>query len=173
MIIASKRLGSVEIEENDVLHFPEGVLGFGDLTRYALVAPKGAGDTVRVLQALEDEAVSFIVTDPKAIRPDYAPRLSPEDWAGLGLNPPVPEKELEVWAILTVYDDPGDMTVNLLAPVVIHRPSKVGRQVIQRDTEYSVRHNVVEELARLQATEVQAPQEAEKEVAAAHEGPRR
>lgn len=173
MIIASRRLGAVEIEENDILRFPEGVLGFGELTRYALVAPNGAGDTVRVLQALDDEAVSFIVTDPKAIRPDYAPRLGPEDWAGLGLNPPVPEKELEVWAILTVYDDPADMTVNLLAPIVIHRPSKVGRQIVQRDTEYSVRHNVVAELARTRSLELQAQQEAQEQVAAAHEGSRR
>jgi len=155
VIVQSERLGPQRVREEDIIHFPEGIPGFEGLHRYVLLAPHGEDSPVRVLQAVDDPAVSFIVTDPRTVRPDYVPVLQEADWQALGCQGPDLPPQVEVWAILTVYDRPELMTVNLLAPVLIHRAARRGRQVVQVNTSFSVRHNVLEELARV-APEVKA-----------------
>lgn len=168
VIVQSERLGPQQVSEEDIIDFPEGILGFEGLNRYVLLAPHGDESPVRVLQAVDDPAVSFIVTDPRTVRPDYVPVLQESDWHALGCQGPDGAAEVEVWTILTVYDRPELMTVNLLAPVLIHRPARRGRQVVQVNTSYSVRHNVLEELARV-APKAAAPSPAASSARAAGE----
>lgn len=149
VIVGSVRLGPQRVAEEDIVDFPQGIPGFEGLNRYVLLAPYGEDSPVRVLQAVDDPAVSFIVTDPRAIRPDYTPVLQEADRQALGCPGPDLPPDVEVWAILTVHERPELMTVNLLAPVLINRSTRRGRQVVQVDTAYSVRHNVLEELERV------------------------
>lgn len=149
MIVRSDRLGPQRVSEKDIIVFPDGVLGFEALKRYVLLAPKGGDSNVRVLQALDDPAVSFIVVDPKTLLPDYAPRLQDPDREALGGLDEDQEGELEWLAILTVREQLEDMTVNLMAPIVIRKNPRLGRQVVQVDGQYSVRERVWDLVRRL------------------------
>ncbi len=138
------RIGDVDIPEEAIIHFPSGLLGFPDVKRYTLLAHK-PGSPFRFLQAVDLPELAFVVIDAFELRPDYAPRLWEEDELQLGRPAPA---DLEVYAILTIPEDPSRMTANLLGPVFINRALRLGKQVVQQDDAYTTRHLVLEELNR-------------------------
>lgn len=161
MLVRTERFGDLEVAEEEIVYFPEGILGFEHLKRYVEVAPRGQDSDVRFLQAVDDPAVGFIVVNPLVFRPDYQPRLQEEDLRLLECDDP---SRLRVLSILTVPEDPRQMTANLMAPVVINTEKGLGRQVVQTESEYRIRHNVLEEAARarrLMLAQQGVPSEAE------------
>lgn len=145
MEITTTRFGRLSVPEEEILHFKPGILGFERLVRYVLLEDEG-GSPFRFLQALDDPDVAFVLVDPRWFRPDYqvaVPRsVLPPEVAGQ------PE-EAEVFAIVTVRDDPLATTANLKAPIFLHRRARWGTQLVLVDTQYSTRHNIVEELRTL------------------------
>lgn len=144
MLVKTERFGEVEVAEEAMFHFPEGILGFEELKRFVLIE-RSKGSAIYFLQAVDDPSLAFAVTDPNSFRPDYAPQLWEEDrlaleWEG-GPN-------LKVLTILTVPEDVRELTANLMAPVILHTEKRLGRQVVQRHGEYSTRHRVLDELER-------------------------
>jgi flagellar assembly factor FliW len=64
------RFGSVELPEDKMISFPEGILGFPGLKRYILIDYE---DTpVKWLQAVDDPDVAFIVMPAQSLSPDYS-----------------------------------------------------------------------------------------------------
>lgn len=146
MIIQTDRFGELDVNEDVLIHFPEGILGFESLRKFLLVA-REHDSGFAFLQSAEQPDLAFVVTDPLGFRPDYRPVLAEADRAMLEWDGKAP---LQVLAILTVPEDVRDITANLLAPVVIHVEKRIGRQVVQENTTYSTRHRILDELARAQ-----------------------
>lgn len=146
MIIQTDRFGELHVEDEVLIHFPEGILGFESLRQFLLVA-REHDRGFAFLQSVEQPDLAFVVTDPLGFRPDYRPLLADTDRAMLQWEEDAP---LQVLAILTVPEDVRDITANLLAPVVIHVEKRIGRQVVQENTSFSTRHRIVDELARAQ-----------------------
>lgn len=146
MIIKTDRFGELHVEEEVLIHFPEGILGFESLRQFLLVA-REHDRGFAFLQSAEQPDLAFVVTDPLGFRPDYRPLLADADRAMLQWEE---EASLQVLSILTVPEDVRDITANLLAPVVIHVEKRLGRQVVQENTSFSTRHRIVDELARAQ-----------------------
>ena len=72
----SSRFGTLEVAEDAVITFPQGLIGLGG-SRYALV---GAPDDAIVwLHSVEDPALAVPVAHPWAFFPDYAIDLADED----------------------------------------------------------------------------------------------
>ncbi|QGG94662.1 flagellar assembly protein FliW [Actinomarinicola tropica] len=124
MLIESEQLGAVEIDDTKVLSFPDGLLGFPDVTRFALV---DAGDdaTYFWLQSLDDPQLAFLATVPWPFFPEYEPVLSDSDQDALDLQDP---GDAMVLCLLTISDDA--VTANLLGPLVVNAVSRTGRQVV-------------------------------------------
>ena len=133
MLIESEQLGAVEIDESKVLSFPDGLLGFPDVTRFALV---DAGDdgTYFWLQSLDDPQLAFLAAVPWAFFPDYAPELSESDQATLSLGD---AHDAIVLCLLTIRDDA--VTANLLGPLVVNAVTRHGRQIVLGDSDYPTR----------------------------------
>ena len=124
MLIESEQLGAVEVDDSKVLSFPDGLLGFPDIGRFALV---DAGDdaTYFWLQALDDPQLAFLAAVPWAFFPEYEPVLSDSDQEALGLTDAA---DAMVLCLLTIGDDA--VTANLLGPLVVNAVTRVGRQVV-------------------------------------------
>lgn len=142
MRIQSKPYGEIEIEERQVLRFPHGLLGFEDCTGWALI--DSAQPPFLWLQSLQDPNLAFVLLAPTFFRPDYAVELSEADRAALG-DPA--EADLLVFAIATIPEDQERMTANLQGPVVVNKRAGIGRQTIQSNPQWRVRHLILEELA--------------------------
>lgn len=133
MLIESERLGAVEVDDTKVLTFPDGLLGFPDARRFALL---DAGDdgTYFWLQALDDPQLAFLAAVPWAFFPDYEPELSMPDQETLGLTDPA---DALVLCLLTFSDEA--VTANLLGPLIVNAATREGRQIVLGDSDYSAR----------------------------------
>ena len=143
--IDSTRFGRLEVEEDIVITFPEGVIGFETCRRFVVVRHE-ENSAFRWIQSLEVPSLAFPVIEPNQVRPDYAPTISDADARALDM---FSDSDALLFTIVTVPPlDPRKMTVNLLAPLVVNALTRQGRQVIVQDEEYTTRHSVVEELER-------------------------
>ena len=61
MKIFTSRFGDIEIEEDRVISFPEGILGFEDLKKYAVIDME-EDNPLMWLQSIEEPALAFIIT---------------------------------------------------------------------------------------------------------------
>ena len=92
------------------------------------------------LQSTTEVNLTFLLADPFAFINDYEFILDDDVSKELDLsleNPP------QVFLIATVKGELENMTVNLLAPVVVNGINRTGRQVILDKPEYSIRLQTV------------------------------
>ncbi len=143
MQLEGTRFGDVNYEEDRVLDFPQGILGFPNHHRF-LMLPHPGGGPFAWLQSVDEPSLAFPVIDPTLIRPDYLPPVRREDLERLGL---AALNEGIFLAICVIPEDPQEMRANLLAPVVVNPSRRLGTQVVLENTDYQVRHYILQELA--------------------------
>lgn len=139
--VETTRFGSletVEVSEDAMLTFPEGLPGFEDLTEFALIEEAGFWP-FSWLQPIAESQLGFVLMDPALFIADYAPDFNVQELACLET---VPDDLLELRCILVVPSDPKAATANVKAPVVINRRAQRGKQVILMDDKYALRHPV-------------------------------
>jgi flagellar assembly factor FliW len=98
------------------------------------------------LQSLDVVEIAFVLIDPLLFRPDYVLAVNQDELEEIGIKD---EKDILLFAIVTIPENSERMTANLQGPVIINRKSRVGRQSINNDMRWKVRHFITEELAAL------------------------
>ena len=85
MNITTKVFGEITIDDDKIIHFPSGIIGFPDLTEFALVhdEEKGAG-SIHWLQSMQEPAFAMPVMDPLLVMPEYNPEVDDELLKGIG-----------------------------------------------------------------------------------------
>jgi flagellar assembly factor FliW len=128
----SKRFGDYEVPSERVLTFAQGLIGFRDARRFALLDASRPGSPFRCLVCLDEPELGFVVCDPVALWPSYAADLPAPDEGR-------PE-DVAVLALVTVPQNALEMTVNLMAPLVVDCRTRSGRQCVLDNGRYSTRH---------------------------------
>ena len=145
MQIETSRFGALDIDEGNILTFPDGLPGFEGCRRFAIV-PHGGSSPFEWLQSLENGSLAFLAMRPHQIFPDYAPRVPSTELEALGLDKGIHGPHL--YTLLTVpQGDPHGITANLLAPVLVNPSARLARQVIINNDEYGLRHRLLPESA--------------------------
>jgi flagellar assembly factor FliW len=134
VLIESERLGAVEVDDSKVLTFTDGLLGFPDARRFALVDAGDDHGTYYWLQALDDPRLAFLAAVPWSFFPNYEPELAASDQDALGITDP---SQAMVLCLLTFSDEA--VTANLLGPLIINATTRAGRQIVLGESEYSAR----------------------------------
>jgi len=148
MMVETSRFGSISVEENDILTFPEGMLGFSKIHEYVLV--ERADDSLFLwLQALKKPTVAFPLLEPQIFELNYKVELEDEDKKILSLQN---LKHTKVFSIVTIPSDPTKMTANLKAPIVINLKNRKSKQVILHSLDYPIRKAIFGDLQRHCAT---------------------
>ncbi|MDE5933546.1 MAG: flagellar assembly protein FliW [Lachnospiraceae bacterium] len=137
MKIMTKVFGEITIDDDRIITFSRGIVGFSDLTEFALLHDSEKGsDSIHWLQSLQEPAFAMPVMDPLRVCPDYNPEVDDEILKNLGeLNP----DEMLVLVTMTVPKDVKQMSVNLKGPIVINAAQKTAIQVIVEGDEYPVK----------------------------------
>ena len=139
MKIKTSRFGEVEIDENLTIHFMEGLLGFSEFKDYVIME-HNSKSPFSWLQSISNPDLAFVITNPFQIKNDYLEKLSPEEEALFSSDN---GEEVLVFTLVTIPPGKADKsTVNLMGPIVIEPASKVGRQVILANSDYSHRHRL-------------------------------
>jgi flagellar assembly factor FliW len=99
-----------------------------------------AGSPFYWLQALEIPDIAFLVIEPRFVMPDYKLDVDPSDLQELELKQ---DDDLLCLSIVTIYDNPKNITVNLLGPLAINRMKHNGKQLISMNEKYSVKHPIM------------------------------
>lgn len=148
MQIKSKLFGDIEIQDDKIITFEHGIMGFEELKKYALVfdSDKPTPNKIMWLQSAEISDLAFPVLDPTIIMKEYNPIVEDEWLAPIGGY--TTEEDLLVLCILTVPSDLTKMTANIKAPLIINSNTKKGCQIIANNDEYSVRYNVYDILQK-------------------------
>lgn len=148
MKIKSKLFGDIEIQDDKIITFEKGLMGFEELKKYALVfdSDKPTPNKIMWLQSAEISDLAFPVIDPTIIMGEYNPVVEDEWLAPIGEYDT--EEDLLVLSILTVPSDITKMTANVKAPLIINGNTKKGCQIIANNDEYSVRYSVYDILQK-------------------------
>ncbi len=128
----------------DQIFFPEGIIGFGEYKKFAILKEKSR-EPFLWLQSAENQELSFIIIDPKEIDANYAASLCDSDKAILETQD---ISDCQCFSIVYVPKDSDKISANLLAPIVVNRQKNVAKQVILQDQEYSVQHIILDEMMR-------------------------
>ncbi|MCA9292858.1 MAG: flagellar assembly protein FliW [Phycisphaerales bacterium] len=137
MQVQTTRFGTVDIAEDRVIEFPNGLLGFSKHKRFCLLQPKDDA-CFFWLQSLEDPSLAFVVTDPGMFVPEYSVPIREEQSEGLGLSV---LEDAQVFVIVNKVDN--TLTGNLQGPLVINTVSRVGEQFVLAEKRWTTRHELL------------------------------
>jgi flagellar assembly factor FliW len=123
------------VPADDIITFPTGLVGQPDWKRFVLLTIDEEEAGVGLLQSLDDENLSLMVTNPIQFLPTYNVELDEADRAQLGLG--ANDQPL----LLTTMSVHGEMiTTNLVGPLVINPNTRAAKQIVLTDSDYSTRH---------------------------------
>lgn len=144
MNIDTKYLGEVEISEEQIIIFPNGLLGFESSREFVLLdVPENP--SFKFLQDIKNSYISFLLINPWDFFKDYDVELPDEELMKIDINPKVENDMTTVYTIVTIGQSFKSSTSNLLAPIVINISNKKGRQFILNDSKYTTRHTLFPE----------------------------
>ena len=110
----SVRFGTVEIQPQDVIEFPFGLIGLGGL-RYALI-DRNPGTGFLWLHCVDDPALALPVVSPHLFFSDFRLEIAAEDRERCSLDDQSP---VTLYVTVRATPNPLDITANLRAPLVI------------------------------------------------------
>jgi len=134
MDIRTSRFGPLEVDEDRLITFEEGILGFPKQRQYALVQT-GEGSGFYWLQSVCTEDIAFVVCDPRLFVADYQVPVKVEELQLIGLGD---STDAQVFIVVNKVDDL--LTGNLQGPLVVNVKNRLARQLVLSDRRYSTRH---------------------------------
>ncbi len=138
--ISTTRFGEIAVEEQRIIHFPDGLLGFPDQKDFILKQHEH-GSSFYWLQSVDLPYMAFVVINPFLGEKNYLAELPPSDreyFKG------VEEGRTLVLSMVTIRPESVPaLTMNLVGPVVIDLETKTGKQVVLSTTKYTCRHPLV------------------------------
>ena len=139
-MIHTRIFGDIEVDENKIITFDGGIIGFPELKRFMLIHDReNEKKHISWLQSIDEPDFAMPVIDPLKLVEDYNPIVEDELLSGLGKLLP---EEMLVLVTMTIPKDITKMTVNLKAPIIINAASLKAGQIIVDDEKYVVRYPI-------------------------------
>jgi flagellar assembly factor FliW len=141
MEIETTRFGRLTVDDDRIITFNRGLLGFPEYTRYALIQT-GNENYFFWLQCVDEPNLAFVITDPAIFFKDYQVAIKEETQQELALE------DLAAAQMFVICNKVGDwLTGNLLGPIVVNAQTWMATQVVLTEKKWSTR----QPLLRLQA----------------------
>ena len=120
--IKTARFGELEIQEDRIFHFADGLPAFEDEREFV------------ILPFDDDSPYPFVFF------PDYEFVLEDDVMAALAIKG---SEDMQIYTLVTI---PGgnikEMTANLMAPVVINKKTREAKQVVLDKSQYTTKHRL-------------------------------
>ncbi len=132
MRVKTRLFGEIDIEDNKIITFPSGLVGFPDMKKFTIIydEEKPGKNGIIWFQSLDEPQFAMPVMEPNAVVPDYNPTVNDELLTPLG---ELTEDNLYVLVSVTVPKDITKMTVNLKGPIVINTDTLLANQIVVED----------------------------------------
>lgn len=142
--IVTKPFGQIEVDERQIIDFPEGIYGFEDIKKFVIL-DANEKSPFKWLQAYDEPDLAFVIIRPVDFMVQYELDVLPQDLDDIGAQSP---DDVLVFAIVTIPEDPSKMTANLQGPIIINPKTRCGKQAISLSDKYKVRHYILEEIKK-------------------------
>lgn len=133
MEIETSLFGTITVEDDRVMTFPNGLLGFPNHTRFALIQT-GTENYFFWLQSVDEASLAFVITDPTIFFKDYDVPVR-EEW----------QTELRIAdtglvQVFVICNKVGEwLTGNLLGPLVVNAQNRLAQQVVLTEKKWTTR----------------------------------
>lgn len=138
MHINTARFGEIDVADEKVINFPEGLPGLENLKRFALITTEET-EPFRWFQAMDDPDIALVVLDPHILFPAYTVKLPVDVSNELQLEN---DSDALILTVSVVPKDFRGMTTNLVSPIIINSAKNLGKQVIMENSEYQIRQPI-------------------------------
>jgi len=133
MEIDTTRFGRLAVDDERVMTFPRGLLGFPNHTRFALIQT-GEENYFFWLQSVDDANLAFVVTDPSIFFKDYEVPVREETAADIQLT------DMNYAQIFVICNKVEEwLTGNLLGPIVVNAANRLAQQVVLTEKKWTTR----------------------------------
>jgi flagellar assembly factor FliW len=133
MEIETTRFGRLSVEDERIISFPSGLLGFPDHSRFALIQT-GEENYFFWLQSVDEPNLAFVVTDPTIFFKDYQVPVREETWQDLQL---ADEAAVQCFVICNKVGE--WLTGNLLGPILVNAQNRLAQQVVLTEKKWTTR----------------------------------
>lgn len=141
MKLETRVFGTIDIDDNKIITLEQGMIGFPELTRFALIYDEEKKDKkfrILWLQSMDDGEIAFPVTDPSYFMEEYKPCIEEELLTPLG---ELTEENTYILVTVTVPRKIEDFSVNLKAPIIINSDTNKGIQAIT-ENDYQIKYKI-------------------------------
>ena len=138
MEIQTTRFGVISVDDNRIMTFPKGLLGFPSFTRYALIQA-GEDNYFFWLQCVDEPTLAFVVTDPSIFFKDYDVPLREETQLELAMT------DLNYAQVFVICNKVGEwLTGNLLGPIVVNSQNRLAHQIVLTEKKWTTRQPLMQ-----------------------------
>ena len=138
MLMNTSRFGKVQVDDQRVITFAKGILGFPKQKHYVLLQ-SGEDSCFYWLQAVDRADLAFVVTDPSLFVDSYRVPIKAEQLGGLGMDS---VDDAQVFVIVNKREQA--LTGNLQGPLIVNVRHRVGEQMVLSDRRYTTRVPLIE-----------------------------
>ncbi|MBN1499831.1 MAG: flagellar assembly protein FliW [Spirochaetes bacterium] len=141
--VMTRAYGEVTVDENQIIDFPEGILGFDYVKKFVFLEEENS--PFLWMQAFDEPELAFVLIRPVDFMGEYNLMISQSDMNNVKAES---VSELQVFAIVTIpQGDPKKMTANLQGPIIVNIKMKLGIQAISQSEKYTTKHSIINELS--------------------------
>lgn len=145
MTVETRLFGEITIADEKLITFPEGIVGFPFLEKFALIHDADNENApIMWLQSMDEPDFAMPVIEPNLVMENYNPTVDDEYLAPVG---ELAEDQIYVLVTLTVPPEIEKMSVNLKAPIIINMANNQAVQIIVED-DFKVKHLIYETLKK-------------------------
>ena len=137
-INAEDRCEVKDIKAENVINFPDGIVGFEQLKNFVILLNDKVAPFM-FMQSLDDTQINFVCIETFLVKPDYSFKIPDNTVARLGIEQ---TNDVLLLSIATIKPDAKESTANLLSPIVVNMKNMQAEQVILDSSNYPVKYRI-------------------------------
>lgn len=139
MVIDTRYFGQIELGEEKIIHFENGLFGFEEYKDFTILFDSESEEKpfFSWLQCVTEKMLAFPVVNPQDVMEDYDPIVEDALLEPLGEIQP---DDMVVLVMATIPKDYTKASVNLKAPLIINAGTRQGIQLVAENTDYAIKH---------------------------------
>jgi flagellar assembly factor FliW len=136
--ITLPRFGECTYAQSEVIEFPWGLPGFSNLRHWLPLTVESHPSYVW-LQSLDDHSVAIPSADPWMIFENYDPKMPAYAFQSLDIKEAT---DFATLCVVVVTENAANMTMNLMAPILVNLRTHKARQIMLDGSPYSSREPI-------------------------------
>lgn len=139
MKFSTPRFGDIEVPDETLLVFENGLPGFPDCTQF-VVLDHDRDTPLKWLQCVDRTEVAFLIVEPEQVLSSYELVVPEPVLNQLGWTEGDDPNHVAAFVILHMEGD--QLTANLRAPIVVNIAKRRAHQLILEDSSISMQHSI-------------------------------